>query len=301
MRGVSRQAIARLIKKGRLRVLEIGGKVLVNRSEIEAFMPEPPGRPANERIARSNQKTRKSLSIEELEALRAYLRALMPHRLESEWGIDADTILSAISRSTDLTKRGVRGIIAEAVFERDVAPKVATSGWETVPITGDLPYDALFRKGEISARVQIKLQRLEKGVPKLYHPKHYEEGSLYVVEVQKTRSGEKTTVETLQGSRDKASSTASVTIKTRPYRFGEFDILAVNMHPSSGDWRSFRYTLGAWLLPRVADVSLVEVFQPVAAAPNDVWTDGLATCLRWLEAGEKHRVLAELLHLPKKR
>ncbi|MGP8260039.1 MAG: helix-turn-helix domain-containing protein [Acidobacteriaceae bacterium] len=46
IRGVSRQAISRLIKKGRLQVLEIGGKVLLNRSEIEAFVPDPPGRPA---------------------------------------------------------------------------------------------------------------------------------------------------------------------------------------------------------------------------------------------------------------
>jgi len=49
IRGVSRQAISRLIKKGRLKVLRIGGKILLNRSDIEAFVPEQPGRPANER------------------------------------------------------------------------------------------------------------------------------------------------------------------------------------------------------------------------------------------------------------
>jgi excisionase family DNA binding protein len=54
IRGVSRQAISRLIKKERLRVLRIGGKVLVSRNEIEAFVPEQPGRPANERISRYN-------------------------------------------------------------------------------------------------------------------------------------------------------------------------------------------------------------------------------------------------------
>jgi excisionase family DNA binding protein len=45
IRGVSRQAISRLIKKGRFKVLEIGGKILLNRSEVEAFVPELPGRP----------------------------------------------------------------------------------------------------------------------------------------------------------------------------------------------------------------------------------------------------------------
>jgi len=67
-------------------------------------------------------------SIEERKALNAYLRALLPHPLESQWGIDADTILSAISRSSDLTKRGVRGIIAEAVFVNDVVPNICDHG-----------------------------------------------------------------------------------------------------------------------------------------------------------------------------
>lgn len=43
MRGVTRQAIARLIGKGRFTTLSIGGKTLVRRSEVEAFKPKPPG------------------------------------------------------------------------------------------------------------------------------------------------------------------------------------------------------------------------------------------------------------------
>ena len=90
-----------------------------------------------------------------------------------------------------------------------------------------------------------------------------------------------------------------VTVQTRPYRFGDFDILAVNMHPSSGDWKSFRYTVASWLLPRASDKSLVEIFQPVAAIPDNVWADDLTTCLDWFESGEKRAVLSEPLHLPK--
>jgi excisionase family DNA binding protein len=55
IRGVSRQAIARLVKKGRLQAYAVGGRTLVRRSEIEAFTPEPAGRPPNERISRSDQ------------------------------------------------------------------------------------------------------------------------------------------------------------------------------------------------------------------------------------------------------
>lgn len=234
-------------------------------------------------------------------ALRGYLNNLLPHPLETEWGIDSDTILSSIRRSSDLTKRGVRGIIAEAVFEKEVVPIVTASGWRPAVIEADRSFDALLQKGTLSARIQIKLQRLEKGVPKLYYPNFYQAGSYYVVEVQKTRSGEKTKIETSPGTGAKIAVTNTVIVKTRPYRFGDFDVLAVNMHPSSGDWKSFRYTLGAWLLPRAADQSLIEIFQPVAAVPNDVWTDDLETCLGWFDSGAKRQVLDKLLHVPKRK
>lgn len=235
-------------------------------------------------------------SEESRKALKARLRKLMPHPLEREWEIDADTILSAISRSSDLTKRGIRGIIAEAVFVDQVCPTISVSGWQCVDINGDHPYDALLQKGDMEARVQVKLQRMEKGVPKLYYPNHYENGSLFVVEVQKTRTGVRTSRKALPANGAATTATELVTTKTRPYRFGDFDVLAVNMHPSSGRWKNFRYTVASWLLPRPADETLIEIFQPVAASPNDIWTDDLATCLKWFETGTQRRVLTELLH-----
>lgn len=48
LRGVSRQAIAKLVRKGRLRTLEVGGHVLVNRTDILNFEPQQPGRPKSE-------------------------------------------------------------------------------------------------------------------------------------------------------------------------------------------------------------------------------------------------------------
>lgn len=45
IRGVTRQAINRLIQRGKLSVLEIGGHTLVSRTEIECFQPGDPGRP----------------------------------------------------------------------------------------------------------------------------------------------------------------------------------------------------------------------------------------------------------------
>jgi len=43
IRSVTRQAIARLVKKGRFTTLSIGGKTLLKRAEVEDFKPKPPG------------------------------------------------------------------------------------------------------------------------------------------------------------------------------------------------------------------------------------------------------------------
>ena len=45
LRGVSRQAIAKLVGNGRLRTLEVGGRAFVNRADVLTFEPNPAGRP----------------------------------------------------------------------------------------------------------------------------------------------------------------------------------------------------------------------------------------------------------------
>ncbi len=45
IRDVSPQAIARLVNKGRFRTLRIGGRVLLDRSEVENYKPRRKGRP----------------------------------------------------------------------------------------------------------------------------------------------------------------------------------------------------------------------------------------------------------------
>lgn len=45
IRGVTRQAISELVKKQKLSTFEIGGNVLVNKAEVEAFVPSQGGRP----------------------------------------------------------------------------------------------------------------------------------------------------------------------------------------------------------------------------------------------------------------
>lgn len=216
-------------------------------------------------------------SEQERASLLEYLKSKMPqHALEKEWGVGSEVILSAISRSSDLTKRGVRGIIAEAVFERNVL--VALNGWEGVRFVEDRPYDFLLRNQQDSARearIQVKLQRMLRQQPMMASQanRHYP-ADHFVVEVQKTRGGFDP-----QTNED-----------TRPYRFGEFDVLAVNMHPSAKNWNSFLYTLSDWLLPRHPNTALIEIFQPVPAGPNEFWTDSLEVCLGWFVTGEKKKI-----------
>lgn len=44
LRGVTRQAIARLIQRGRLEIMQIGGVTFVRKSAIESFEAAPAGR-----------------------------------------------------------------------------------------------------------------------------------------------------------------------------------------------------------------------------------------------------------------
>jgi excisionase family DNA binding protein len=45
IRGVTRQAISQLIKKGRFRIFKIGGNILLKRTEVESYKVKPAGRP----------------------------------------------------------------------------------------------------------------------------------------------------------------------------------------------------------------------------------------------------------------
>lgn len=182
------------------------------------------------------------------------------HNLEKEWNIGADVILEAISRSSDLTKRGVRGIIAEEVFQRSVVQPLVARGWKDETPEGDQPYDFLLVDRVGSVRIQVKMQRLEKKVPKIWG----RNSQYYVVETQRTRSGKK------KGGGS-----------TRPYRFGEFDVIAVSLHPSTGNWTKFRYTVADWLLPRRGKKKdLIQVLQPVANSPNADWFDEFQTTVK---------------------
>jgi len=198
------------------------------------------------------------------------------HPLEAELHAKAEIILEAIQRAGGLTLRMIRGVIAEAAFEVEVVERL--KGWRKAPRSGDLPYDFLLRDRKGDVRVQVKLQRSKEGRPMRANEAYRSfPADLYVVETQKTRRG----TERATGS------------TTRPYRFGEFDLLAVATYPSTNRWDTFLYTVAAWLLPgRTASAEILK-FQPVATSPNEDWTDDFHTVVEWFRSGENKRIRAE--------
>jgi len=202
---------------------------------------------------------------ERLEVFRYPRKSIPIHAIEAKLNTTAEIILEAIDRSKDITLRGVRGIITEVAFLIDVLTKL--EGWKVNEIEGEAPYDFLIEDGVGPVNIQVKMQRKQAGKPLIRKDK-------FVVEVQRTRTGaDKTTGQ-----------------PTRPYRFGEFDILAVSMQPSTNEWNNFMYTVGFWLLPRTNTPELIEVMQPIPREANEDWTDDLNTAIGWFRSGTKKTI-----------
>ncbi len=202
-----------------------------------------------------------------------HLRLEFPiHEIEKKLNAQAEVICEAIHRASDLTLRGVRGVIAEASFEVSVVKNL--EGWKNESPPGDHPYDFLLRDEVGPVRVQIKMQRQKAHQPMWASEAYrYLPPDMYVVETQRTRGG-----------KDSAGS------DTRPYRFGEFDILGVSMHPSCNQWDQFLYTVASWLLPDPKDGNLLLKFQPVAQIPTDTWTNHFRMAVEWFRSGRKGRI-----------
>jgi predicted DNA-binding protein (UPF0251 family) len=61
IRGVSQQAIADLIRRGKLAAVTVGGRTLVLRSEVESFIPQPKvGRPPKKKAKKEPSKKAKA-------------------------------------------------------------------------------------------------------------------------------------------------------------------------------------------------------------------------------------------------
>lgn len=207
-------------------------------------------------------------SPEDMATVFRELRAIHQiHEFESVIGAPAEMILEAVHRAPELTRRMLRGVIADAAFRTFVIASLEPHGWHNVTPEGNFAYDYMLDDGAGPVTVQVKLQRSALGSPVAKDGTRYGfVGEVFMTETQKTRTG--------TDGKDK---------QTRPYRYGEFDILAVSMQPSTGKWDRYMYTLGRWLMQgRNADE--MATLQPVTKLSGDFWTDDFAAAARWFRA-----------------
>lgn len=191
------------------------------------------------------------------------------HEFEKKIGAPAEMILDAVDRAPELTRRMLRGVIADAAFRTFVIPGLCEQGWRDITPAGNFAYDYQLEDAIGPVTVQIKLQRSERGRPVERPGERYGlDGTVFIVETQKTRTG-----------------TDGDANKTRPYRYNEFDVLAVSMQPSTEKWDRYQYTLGRWLLPGKTP-DQIGTFQPVTKLPSLFWTDSFLTAADWLRGDD---------------
>lgn len=177
----------------------------------------------------------------------------MSHPLEERWGLEGSVVLDAIESSIDLIQRGVLGVVAEHQFKNKILDPL--NGSLQILPTADHSVDYLITdSANPPVSVQVKLQRRTNGVPIL-------ENGQALVETQKSRS------------RGKGKST------TRLYRYGDFDIVAVSLWPSTGDWSKFMFAAGHQLRPAFRKPQFMAGFQPVSLKSDGVWTDDFLACV----------------------
>ncbi len=206
------------------------------------------------------------------------------HEFEAVIGAPAEMILEAVHRAPELTRRMLRGVIADAAFRTFVVAGLEAHGWRDVTPEGNYAYDYRMDNGAGPVSVQVKLQRSARGAPVVRKGQRFGFGpEVFMTETQKTRTG-----------------TDGEDNKTRPYRYGEFDILAVSMQPSTGKWDRYMYTLGRWLLPG-KNAGEIATLQPVATVLNEFWTDDFRTAAEWFRAEDSGKRMSLALRVPTKR
>jgi hypothetical protein len=263
LRGVSRQAIHKLVNKGHLNTIIIGGITFIEKSQIATYIAKEPGRPYesenNEESSHLGEILRllRQCNESEKRTVLNYIReSINLHPIERKLNIQAEIILEALNQdASGLTFRMMRGVIAEAAFK---IKYLQSSAWVDITPKGDLPYDYKLKKGNKEVSLQIKPQRSVDQKPMTAN-KAYRRfpDSKYVVETQKSRAGvNKKTGES-----------------TRAYFNDEFDILGVSLQPLTNDWSNFVYIPTKWLLPVEEGSNRLLKFQPVSHIRDEFWTD----------------------------
>lgn len=194
------------------------------------------------------------------------------HPLESLINVKAEILLDSLLRSSYITLNGIRGIIAESIFNDLIIKN--SKRWKDVPAGGQDPYDFILEDDIGQVRIQVKLQRKLDSIPWI------RKDGCAVVETYRTRSGKNKEGE-----------------NSRPYRYGEFDLLAVCMEPSYGKWESFLYTPQKCLEPHKDDIRFLNNLQSVPLQPKNNWFDNLDEAIDLFRKNPSEIIISE--NIPK--
>ncbi len=163
-----------------------------------------------------------------------------------EWTDEARTILEAVRRTSRPTKWKVRRTIAEAILKNIAVPSIVASGWKLRTAQPDISScGVVLERDSLLVRVEIVL--LQPATAKFRR--------IYRDNIQRARMRLKCKRSKCRRRLSKALQAGTTPnhqtglADERSYSFGEFDILAVNIHAVTRKWPDFRYTLSAWLQP----------------------------------------------------
>jgi len=100
-------------------------------------------------------------------------REILIHEFENVIGAPAEMILEAVHRAPELTRRMLRGVIADAAFRQFVIPPLLDKGWKDSTPEGNFAYDYILSDATGPVSIQVKLQRSERGKPVIRAGKKY--------------------------------------------------------------------------------------------------------------------------------
>ena len=109
LRGVSRQAIAELVKKNRFKTIKIGGKILLDRLDVESYQAKLPGREPKRGRKKQHRPTLERRKSTETTEKHDYIEKLISQSEAARLrGVSKQAITSLISRGR-LTSVDVAG------------------------------------------------------------------------------------------------------------------------------------------------------------------------------------------------
>lgn len=185
----------------------------------------------------------------------------MAHPLETALNAPANDILEAISKGFR-AQADVKGKLAELYFARQLdqlrdGKCIDAYEW----FDKDGKPDFVIHIG--AHRLIVEVKNIRSG-----NERRFSDPTRGTVELQKTRNGTDA-----QGN------------KTRGYRIDQFDVLAACLFNQTKQWE-FRFAACRNLATRPEDATILEIYQPVIYAGNDVWSVSLEkTILSVLEKG----------------